>query len=241
MTAAQERKASKLERKKQVKNETVSASGNAGDTSKAAVSSPPAETDALLSKPDGQEEPAQPAQTRNSLHSSAQGDAALELSTGITASEHQSEGHSQHSQLSITTSRNHAEHADVLHEFESLTPLPDMPKHDTQDELQGLFHAAFATCHKELSPRRQPKPSPFGSNDQDEDEDYSLYNDADEVMAKDESDAAALDASDEEGREEGGEAAALLLNGFIGDAEHAAQLQASEHGQVSHLQCCACR
>ena len=131
----------------------------------------------------------------------------------------------------------HAEHAephDVLKEFEQLSPkLPDMPKKDMQDDLAGLFHAAFATCH-EMSPRGGPPQSPFGSHSQDrEEDDFSLYGDADEAMGGDAADGIALDASDEEQEEKSGEMAQPLLEGFMGDAESVAILQAGDAIQVS--------
>ena len=151
----------------------------------------------------------------------------------------------QHQQLSIDTDMSHAEPAephDVLQEFESLSPtLPDMPKHDKGDNLAGLFQAAFATCRKEMSPRGRPPESPFSSHGQDQDEqDFSLYNDADEVMGDDEVEGTALDASDEEEEGKQGEVAGALLESFMGDAEHAAHMQASHSAQVCCVQPSAC-
>ena len=128
----------------------------------------------------------------------------------------------------------HAEPHDVLKEFEQLSPkLPDMPKKDMQDDLAGLFQAAFATC-REMSPRGGPPQSPFGSHSQDQGEDnFSLYGDADEAMGGDAADGIALDASDEEQEEKSGEMAQPLLEGFMGDAESVAILQAGDAIQVS--------
>ena len=128
----------------------------------------------------------------------------------------------------------HAEPHDVLKEFEQLSPkLPDMPRKDMQDDLAGLFQAAFATC-REMSPRGGPPQSPFGSHSQDQEEDnFSLYGDADEAMGGDAADGIALDASDEEQEEKSGEMAQPLLEGFMGDAESVAILQAGDAIQVS--------
>ncbi len=116
----------------------------------------------------------------------------------------------------------HAEHAeahDVLHELEQLAQLPDMPKHDVKDDLAGLFKAAFATCHAEMSPRGAPPLSPFSAHGQDgEDEDYSLYEDADQAIDGHEPGEVVLDASDAEKEERSGEMAKPLLEGFMGDA-----------------------
>ncbi len=135
----------------------------------------------------------------------------------------------------------HAEHAephDVLHEFEQLSPkLPDMPKQDMQDDLAGLFQAAFATCRTEMSPCGAPPQSPFSSHGQDrEEEDFSLYEDADQAIEGDEPDNVALDASDEEQEERSGEMAKPLLEGFVGDA--VAQTLDGNSTQVCDLQDC---
>ncbi|KAA6420994.1 MAG: ubiquitin carboxyl-terminal hydrolase 2-like [Trebouxia sp. A1-2] len=119
----------------------------------------------------------------------------------------------------------HAEHAepaephDVLHELEQLPQLPDMPKHDIKDDLAGLFQAAFATCHAEMSPRGAPPLSPFSAHGQgSEEEDYSLYEDADQAIDGNEPGDVAVDASDAEKEERSGEMAKPLLEGFMGDA-----------------------
>lgn len=251
----QEKKASKLERKK-AKNDSATAdsSQNAAAPSPPAPThpspspsspSPPAPSPAATAGLDAagdEEDPAQPAGT--SKAASDEATAAKEGTSGTRdvgsntiladasdqapagREEQQREGHSQHQQLSISTDTSHAEPQDVLHEFESLSPmLPDMPKHDMQDDLAGLFQAAFDTCRKEMSPHGPPPDSPFGSHDQDhEEEDYSLYNDADEAMGRDQAEGTALDASDEEEGEKSGEMAGALLEGFIGDSEHVAQV-----------------
>lgn len=155
------------------------------------------------------------------------------------------EQNGEHQPLSTNVDGSQAEPAephDVLQEFESLSPmLPEMPKPDTGDDLAGLFQAAFATCHKQMSPCGRPPQSPFSSHGQDhEEEDFSLYTDADEVMADDQVDGTALDASDEEEEGKQGEVAGALLESFMGDAEHAAQVQASLNAEVCCSQPSAC-
>ena len=255
----QERKASKLERKKQAQAESASgpttqASAGSSDPATKSPSASPAVAEATNSAVHS----AQPSQTDCSLDESAQ--AAQDIAGGRTAEHRHSRSpsdasgqiqepnqgpetqHDGQHQLSVNTDRSDAEPSepyDVLQEFESLSPmLPDMPKHETGDDLAGLFQAAFATCDKQMSPHGRPPQSPFSSHNQDqeeEEEDYSLYNDADEVMGGDEVEGTVLDASDEEEGEKGGEVAGVLLESFMGDAEHAAHLQASHHAQVCSM------
>ena len=248
----QERKANKLERKKQAKPNSSNGPANQGsaatsDAASSSSTSPPA-----AEAPKHEMDAAQPSQTDGSQDTAGQG--AEDVASGSDARDdnpssspedfdHTQEARTgqethqdgQHRQLLVSTADSPTEPYDVLQEFESLSPvLPDMPKPDTHDDLAGLFQAAFATCHQEMSPHGRPPQSPFSSHGQDceEEEDYSLYNDADEVMADDEAGGTPLDASDEEEREEVGEAAGALLESFMGDAEHAAQLQASYNAQA---------
>ncbi len=128
-----------------------------------------------------------------------------------TAADNQDEPHTEPAEP--------AETHDVLHELEHLPQLPHMPKHDIKDDLAGLFKAAFATCHAEMSPRGAPPLSPFSAHGQDgEEEDYSLYEDADQAIDGDEPGEVVLDASDAEKEERSGEMAKPLLEGFMGDA-----------------------
>lgn len=255
----QERKASNLERKKQAKQGSPAGpmdQGSAGPSHAAPpTSASPSAAQATNS------EAAQPSQTDCSQEGAGQ--SVEDRDTGMGARDgrpsispgaadqsqeaHQAPGAHQseeHLQLVVNTASSEAEPHDVLQEFESLSPvLPAMPKQDAHDDLAGLFQAAFATCHKEMSPRGRPPQSPFSSHGQDhEEEDYSLYNDADEVMGDDEAEGTALDASDEEEGEENREAAGALLESFMGDAEHAAQLQASYNAQAccTHPTVCSC-
>lgn len=262
----QERKASKLERKKQAKVDSAAgpaSQASAGKSDTTAPSSPaspqPAETTsnaadvALSAQTDCTgDEAAQDAKgavsglaADNDRCSNHPGDASCQsqdADPGLTT-----EQNGKRQPLSINVDGSNAEPAephDVLQEFESLSPmLPEMPKPDTGDDLAGLFQAAFATCHKQMSPRGRPPQSPFSSHGQDEDEeDFSLYTDADEVMADDEVEGTALDASDEEEEGKQGEVAGALLESFMGDAEHAAQVQASLNAEVccSQPSVCAC-
>ena len=254
----QEKKASKLERRR-AKNGSAAADSSqttAAHSASAPSSTATAEPDAAADDHHVAQPLTQPAQTSKSNSNEAAAvnestpeareagssivpNASDQVPAGKGELEPQHEGNSQHQQLSISTDTSHAEPQDVLHEFASLSPmLPDMPKRDMQDDLAGLFQAAFATCHKEMSPRRPPPESPFSSHDQDcEEEDYSLYNDADEAMGRDQADGAALDASDEEEGEKSGEMAGALLEGFIGDSEHAAQI--STTAQVGCMHSCS--
>ena len=109
-----------------------------------------------------------------------------------------------------------------------------MPKHDVKDDLAGLFKAAFATCHAEMSPRGTPPESAFGTRGQNgQEEDYSLYEDADQAMEAGEPRQVALDASDEEQEDGRREMAAPLLEGFIGDA--VTNTLHTGTSQVSHI------
>lgn len=253
----QERKASKLERKKQTKADSAAGPASQASAGKSDTTAPsslasqqPAETTSKAA------DVAQSAQTDCTGDEAAQdvegsglaadndrcsnhpGDASCQIEDadpGLTTGQN-----GEHQPLSINVHSSHAEPAephDVLQEFESLSPmLPEMPKPDTGDDLAGLFQAAFATCHKQMSPHGRPPQSPFSSHGQDEDEeDFSLYTDADEVMAEDEVEGTALDASDEEEEGKQGEVAGALLESFMGDAEHAAQVQASLNAEV----CCS--
>lgn len=258
----QERKASKLERKKQAKADNAGLASQAGaansdsTTPSSVASESPAEATnsagavAQPSQTDCAQEPAQGAESTDSgmdakgdRCSANAGDASAQMDAADQGLQTQQNG--QHQQLSVNTDKNHAEPAephDVLQDFDSLSPmLPDMPRLDKGDDLAGLFQAAFATCHKEMSPRGRPPQSPFTSHGQDQDEeDFSLYNDADEVMGDDEVQGTALDASDEEEEGKQGEVAGALLESFMGDAEHAAQLQASHSVQVCCVQPSVC-
>ena len=260
----QERKASKLERKKQAKAESA---GSASQASAANSDSATPSSFASVSPPEATNSPvavAQPSQTDCAWDEPAQaaestdsgmiakgngrsdntGDASDQIEAADQGLETQQNG--QHPQLSVNTHKSQVEPAephDVLQEFESLSPmLPDMPRLDKGDDLAGLFQAAFATCHKELSPRGRSPQSRFSSHGQDQDkEDFSLYNDADEVMGDNEVQGAALDASDEEQEGKQGEVTGTLLESFMRDAEHAAHLQASPHSaQVCCVQPSVC-
>ena len=251
----QERKASKLERKKQAKADSAvdpasqALAGNsdpatpssfasvcpAQATTSAVNTAQPSQTDCT------QDEPVQDAEgtdsdmaAKDDRRSENLGDASDQVEAADLGLNTQQNG--QHQQLYINTDKSHdpAEPHDVLQEFESLSPmLPDMPKHDKGDDLAGLFQAAFATCHKEMSPHGRPPQSPFSSHGQDhDDEDISLYNAADELMGDDEVEGTVLDASDEEEEGKQGEVAGALLESFMGDAEHAAHIQASHNAQV---------
>lgn len=257
----QERKASKLERKKQAKADSA-----AGPASQASAGKPDATAPSSSASPQSVEatsnavDAAQSAQTdctRDEAAQDAEGtarglaadddrrsnnpgnascqvqDADPRLTTGQNG---------EHQPLFINVDSSHAEPHDVLQEFESLSPmLPEMPKPNTGDDLAGLFQAAFATCHKQMSPRGRPPQSPFSSHGQDEDEeDFSLYTDADEVMADNEVEGTALDASDEEEEGKQGEVTGALLESFMGDAEHAAQVQASLNAEVCCTQPSVC-
>ena len=255
----QERKATKLERKKQPPaNETAAASQLASSTSEPAsepctssaqsAAHPTRTSAAPASDPD----PAQPAMGSQGNDAEADDNAQPQIaqhaeSADIPAVKEedatQSETEVASAQAALRQPKDldkqdqhqpaaagdqdepHAEHAepaeaqDVLHELEHLPQLPDMPKHDVKDDLAGLFKAAFATCHAEMSPRGAPPLSPFSAHGQDgEEEDYSLYDDADQAIDGDEPGEVVLDASDAEKEERSGEMAKPLLEGFMGDA-----------------------
>lgn len=251
----QERKASKLERRKQAIADSAcpasqaSAANSDAATPSSFASVSPAEAingAASIARPSqtdcAWDEPAQGADSTDSdiiakgiRRSENPGDASEQIEMADQGLETQHNG--QHQHLSVDTDESHAEpaeHHDVLQEFESLSPmLPDMPKHGKGDDLAGLFQVAFATCQKEMSPRGRPPESPFSSHGQDQDEDdFSLYNEADEVMDDDEVEGTVLDASDEEEEGKQGEVAGALLESFVGDAEHAVLRQASHSAQV---------
>ena len=253
----QERKASKLERKKQAKADSgvgSASQASAGNSNPATPSSfasvcPAEATNGVvdIAQPSQTDcargEPAQDAEgtvsdvnAKDDRRRENLGAASDQLEAADRALKTQQNG--QHQQLGINIDKGHepAEPPDVLQEFESLSPmLPDMPKHDKGDDLAGLFQAAFATCRNEMSPRGRPPQSPFSSHGQDHDEeDFSLYNDADEVLGDDKVEGTALDASDDEEEGKQGEVAGAVLESFMGDAEHAACIQASHSAQV----CC---
>ena len=255
----QERKATKLERKKQPKeNETAGASQPASSSSEPA--SEPSTSSAqsaaqptrISAAPAPDPDPTRPAvdsqgnyteaddnaQPKTAQHaesadiSGVKEEDAAQARTEVTAEQTasgQPKDLDKQDQQEQTSASNHdephAEHAepaethDVLRELEHLTQLPDMPKHDVKDDLAGLFKAAFATCHAEMSPRGAPPLSPFSAHGQDgEEEDYSLYEDADQAIDGDEPGEVVLDASDAEKEERSGEMAKPLLEGFMGDA-----------------------
>ena len=245
----QERKATKLERKKQPKgNETAAASEPASEpcTSSAQSTAQPAGASAA---PAPDPDPAQPAMGSQGNDAEADGnvqpqsaqhaesadilafkeeDAAqsgTDVAAAQTAAEQTKDFDKQDQQQQAAAGNQYEPHAeraeahDVLHELEHLPQLPDMPKHDMKDDLAGLFKAAFATCHAEMSPRGAPPLSPFSAHGQDGEEvDYSLYEDADQAIDGGESGEVVLDASDAEKEERSGEMAKPLLEGFMGDA-----------------------
>ena len=255
----QERKATKLERKKQPKeNETAAAfqpSSSSSEpasepcTSSAQSAAQPTRTSAA---PAPDPDPAQPAMASQGNDAEANDNAppqiaqraesddipavneedgassATKVASAQMAADQLKDLDKQDQQEQAAADNQdepHAEHAepaeahDVLHELEHLQQLPDMPKHDVKDDLAGLFKAAFATCHAEMSPRGAPPLSPFSAHGQDgEEEDYSLYDDADQAIDGDEPGEVILDASDAEKEERSGERAKPLLEGFMGDA-----------------------
>jgi len=253
----QERKAFKLERKKQPKvGEAAAASQPASSTSEPAsepctssaqsAALPPRSSAAPASDPDpahaamdaqgNDAETDGNAQPQDAQHAESAGSPAVkeedatrsgtELDAAQKAAGQPKELDKQDQQeQAADQDEPHAEHAepaeahDVLHELEQLPQLPDMPKHDLKDDLAGLFKAAFATCHAEMSPRGAPPLSPFSAHGQDrEEEDYSLYEDADRAIKEEEPGEMVLDASDEEKEDRSGEMGKPLLEGFMGDA-----------------------
>ena len=132
---------------------------------------------------------------------------------------------------SMTAHAEPPEQRDMLKVFESLSgKLPEVPKHEAQDDLEGLFQKAFHTCRSEMSPRGSSQSSPFSSQQQNGgEEDLSLYEEADALS---QNDGVILDASDDED-ERNDNPAEPLMQSFIGNAEAASEVSNGLNGQVS--------
>ncbi|KAL0036465.1 hypothetical protein WJX77_008836 [Trebouxia sp. C0004] len=233
-----ERSAMKLGRKKQTTGGAAAAASQPAISSAQSAAQPPRTSAAPASDPDP--DPAQPAMGAQGNDAEADGNAQPQVaqhaeSADISAVKEEDATQSgtelagqpkdldkPEQAAAGNQDEPHAEPAeahDVLHELEQLPQLPAMPKHDMKDDLAGLFKTAFATCHTEMSPRGAPPLSPFSAHGQDgEEEDYSLYEDADQAIDGDEPGEVVLDASDAEKEERSGEMAKPLLEGFMGDA-----------------------
>lgn len=256
LCSLQERKATKLERKKRpLENDTAAASQPASSTSEpasepctssaqsaaqptrtsAAPASDPDPAQAAMDAQGHDAEAADNAQPQVAQHAESADIPAVneedgassgtEVASAQMAADQPKDLDKQDQQPQAAAGNQDEPHAepaeacDVLHELEHLPQLPDMPKHDTKDDLAGLFKAAFATCHAEMSPCGAPPLSPFGAHGQDrEEEDYSLYEDADQAIDGHEPGEVVLDASDAEKEDRSGEMAKPLLEGFMGDA-----------------------